>query len=182
MEEVEKFKVRIRGRRPLLMHSPQSMMEEDETKRGEKPDSNKEAWKALYRDLNGNICVPGYIIKASMREASKDFKVPGKGKKTFKDFVKAGILIDPEYIPLEGDNYVIDQRPVVIQRNRIIRARPRFEDWALEFTVEVVDPIIRESNVKEFLETAGRFQGICDNRPEFGLFTVEKFEKLEEEE
>jgi len=184
MKVVESYRVRIRGTRPLLMHSPASLLNDGKGKRSSaKPDPRTEAEKALYRDPNGKICVPAYVIKATIREAAKDYKVPGRGKKTFRDFVRAGILVEPEYIPLKtnGDPekaWKIDLRPVVVQKSRILRARPRFDEWELEFTVHIVDPIIRGENLREFLETAGRFYGICDFRPEFGLFEVVEFEKI----
>jgi len=186
MRPVESYRVRIRGIKPLLMHSPQAMMEEEGTKRkGERHDPKEEAKRGLYRDPQGKICVPAYVVKASIREASKDYKVPGKGSKTFKEYVKAGIIVEPEYIPLitpSGDpekDWEVDLKPVVIQGNRIIRARPRFDEWELEFTVHIIDPIIRGEDLKKFIEDAGRYKGICDFRPEYGLFEVVIFERIE---
>jgi len=187
MEVIESFRVRIRGVRPLLMHSPLSLMEgEGGRKRGVRPDPREDAEKALYRDpKTGRISVPAYAIKAAIRDASRDFKVPGKGRRKFTNYVKAGIIIEPEWIPLEtGDKdpeeaWEIDLRPVVVQKSRIIRARPRFDEWSLEFTVRIVDPIITPEYLKEFIIAAGKYHGLLDFRPEFGLFKLEKFEKEE---
>jgi len=188
MREVERYHVRIKGVRPLLMHSPRGLMEKETTRRGKQVDPQKEAEIGLYRSPEGKICVPARVIKACIREASKDYKVPGRGKKTFRDFVKAGIIVEPDYIPLiipDGrdpeEAWELDLQPAVVQRSRIIRARPRFDEWELEFTVNIVDPIIRGENLKAFLETAGRFHGICDGRPEYGLFQLVEFEKIEKE-
>lgn len=186
MRVVESYRVRIRGIRPLLMHSPQAMMEEEGTKRkGERHDPKEEATRLLYRDPNGKICVPAVNVKAAIRDAAKDYKVPSKGSKTFKEYVRAGIVVEPEYITLitpSGDpekDWVVDLRPVVVQGNRIIRARPRFDDWELEFTVKIIDPIIRGEDLKKFIEDAGKYKGLCDFRPEYGLFEVVKFERIE---
>jgi len=185
MRTIESYRVRIRGIRPLLMNSPHTLMEREGTKRkGERTDPKEEAKKAIYRDPQGRICVPAINIKAAIRDAAKDYKVPGKGSKTFKEYVKAGIIVEPEYIPLiipSGDpekDWKVDLRPVVIQGNRIMRARPRFDEWELEFTVHIIDPIIRGEDLKKFIEDAGRYKGLCDYRPEFGLFEVIKFERI----
>ena len=182
--KVEVYKVRIVGERPLLMHKiPENLGEKSRS--GEKVDPREEAEKYLYRDDEGKICVPALNVKASIREAAKDYKVPGKGRKTFKDYVKAGIIVEPEMIPLKTPNgdpekaWKVDIRPVVVQRSRIMRARPRFDQWELEFYVKILDPIITPEDLKKFIEDAGRFKGLCDFRPEFGLFSVAEFRKVD---
>jgi len=182
MREVEEFVVRIRGIRPLLMNNPEAI-ELESKRKGKKLDPKEEAEHRLYKDPNGIICVPARNIKACIRDAAKEYKVPGKGKKTFKDYIKAGIIIEPEFVPIITNGvdpekaWKIDKSFVVVQGSRILRARPRFDNWELEFTVKIIDPIIRPENLKEFLETAGKYVGLCDYRPEYGLFEVIKFEK-----
>jgi len=179
---IEQIRVRVEGLRPLLMHSPAAMEVKPERK-GVQIDPRKEAEAGLYRDENGRICVPAICVLAAMREAAKEYKVPGRGKKSFRDYVFSGLRITPEMIPLQVPNgqdpenaWKVDLRPVVVQKSRIMRARPKFDEWALEFEVEILDPIIRPANVKEFLEAAGKYIGLCDFRPLFGLFKVTKFE------
>lgn len=185
-QALETYRVKIRGIRPLLMNSPQSMLEEankQKKRAGEKPDPETEAKSKLYKNpKTGEIAVPSYVVKACITEASKDYKVPGRGKKTFKDFVRAGLVVEPEWIPLKHNGWEIDLRPVVVQRSRIIRARPRFDEWELEFNVHIVDPIITGDYLKEFLETAGKYRGLLDFRPEYGLFEVVEFERIKTEE
>jgi len=183
MEE-KRYKVRIEGVRPLLMH--RYVPEGEKPKRsGEKHDHKEDCLKALYRDKEGKIVVPSRCVKATIVNAAKEFKVPGKGNKTFKDYVKAGIIIEPMDIPLITPNgdpekaWEIDLQPVVVKKARITRARPRFDEWALEFDIIIVDPIITSENVKVFLENAGKYVGLLDGRPEYGLFKVTKFEKVE---
>jgi len=183
MEE-ERYRVRIEGTRPLLMNRYTG--EEGKTKRsGERFDPKERCLKALYRDKEGRIVVPARCVKATMVNAAKEFKVPGKRGKTYRDYVRAGIIIEPMDIPLITPNgdperaWEIDLQPVVIDRGRVMAARPRFDEWALEFDVIIVDPIITPENVKLFLENAGKYVGLLDYRPEYGLFKVTKFEKVE---
>jgi len=182
MPAIETYKVRIEGTRPLLMHRI-SDLDNGNSKRGKQHDPEKEAAAAVYRDAEGNIVVPMLNVLSALRKAAVDFRVAGKGKKTFKDYIYAGIRIEPMEIPLEyepnGDKpWAVDLRPVVVNRSRVMRARPRFDKWALEFMVQIVDPIISADSFGAILEAAGRYVGLCDFRPLFGLFQVTKFEPV----
>lgn len=177
-KEIEIYKIKIKGTRPLLMHSPDSMINDGKAKSrsGVPRDPKEECKKSLYKDSDGNICIPARVIKASLIKASTSYKVPGRGKKTFKDFVRSGIVLTPTNIPFTSE-WVVDIQTVVIQRSRIPRARPRFDNWEIEFSVEITDPIIRGSELKQFIVDAGKYCGICDYRPEYGLFELMSFEK-----
>ena len=187
MPAIETYKVRIEGTRPLLMHRI-SDLGNGNSKRGKQHDPEKEAAAAVYRDAEGNIVVPMLNVLSALRDAAVDFRVAGKGKKTHKNYIYAGIRIEPEEIPLEyepnGDKpWAVDIRPVVLnKKDRIPRARPRFDKWALEFVIQIVDPIINPDSLKAILEAAGRYVGLCDFRPLFGLFQVTKFEPVAEAE
>ncbi|RLE84396.1 MAG: hypothetical protein DRJ41_03200, partial [Thermoprotei archaeon] len=63
-------------------------------------------------------------------------------------------------------------------RSRVIRHRPRFDRWALEFNMINLDPsVLRMDTLRKMLEDAGKWCGLGDYRPEYGLFRVTKFEK-----
>jgi hypothetical protein len=177
----ETLKVKIKGTRPLLMHSTESLGKK--AARGQSaPDPKEEAKMALYRDKDGKIAVPSLNILSAMKAAAKDSKVPGKGKKSFSGYVFAGLHINPDYIPIETggkpeESWEVDVRPVAIQRARIMRARPKFNNWSLTFELEILDPIIRPSDVKDILANAGKYVGLCDFRPLFGLFEVVEFKE-----
>lgn len=179
---METYSVRLKGRRPLIQHNPAAIGKPRE-RGGNIPEPAEEAEAALYRSADGTIIMPSLHILAAMKKAAVDFKVPGKGRKTYMGYIYAGVEISPFEIPLlHGENghapeWVIDVRPAVIQRARIMRARPMFPSWAVEFQLELLDPIITPEAIKTILEDAGKFQSLSDHRPLFGLFTVEKFEK-----
>lgn len=179
----EKYKVYIEGVRPLLMNSCQSMIDErkETPSRGkEKKSPKEEAEKLLYRDGGGGIVVPSLAIMACLRKSATNFKVPGRGKKTYKDFIYAGIKVEPVDIPLiTEDGWKVDLRPVVINRARIVKARPKFDNWALSFQMEITDVVITPDVLKEMLSDAGRYNGLLDFRPLFGLFELKQFERME---
>lgn len=136
------------------------------------------AERKLYKDDKGNSCMLGEHIFQSMRKASVDFKF--EKKKSFKDVITSGIVVSPENIPIITDKpYEIDARPVVIQRARVLSWRPRFNNWKLKFTIQILDDEnISISTIKEILEKAGAAKGIGDYRPRFGRFMVTSFQEL----
>lgn len=182
---IEIYFVRIVGTRPLLMNAPTGLNEK--RRRSELPEPEEEAMRALYRD-GDIIVVPSVNIKAMIRDAGRNYRVPQR-KATYAAYIKAGIDIEPSpYVPLldpttnkpyrvSERKWSIDIRPVRVQNARILRARPRFDKWALEFKIINLDPgILQRDMVKRILIDAGNFYGLGDYRPEFGRFRVEKFE------
>jgi hypothetical protein len=186
MEEIEVYEVRIVGVRPLLMHRPR-LTDMRSRRRSEIPSPEQEAREALYTD-GDLIVVPSLNVKAMLRDAGRNYKIPQR-KATYAAYIRAGIDIDPSpYIPLLNPKtnqpytvskaeWKVDIRLVNVQGNRILRARPRFDDWALEFYIVNLDPgLLKMNMIRKILEDAGRFYGLGDFRPEFGRFKVEKFE------
>ncbi|MCL0053355.1 hypothetical protein M1M86_02600 [Dehalococcoidales bacterium] len=43
--------------------------------------------------------------------------------------------------------------------------------------VNIVDPLVAAQQLREIIESAGKYVGLGDFRPEFGLFTLVSFEK-----
>ena len=57
--------------------------------------------------------------------------------------------------------------PVVVNRSRIIRARPKFRTpWEVGITVDVDDDLIEQRHLEDWVDIAGRRIGIGDWRPE----------------
>ncbi len=141
-------------------------------------DPNVEAEKCLYKNLKGEIYQPAEHIYQSMVRAAVDFKF--EKKRTYKDVITSGIIVQPEEIPLVVDkHYEIDARGAVVQRARIIRWRPRFNEWKLNFSIDILDDEnISVPTLKEILERAGATKGIGDYRPRFGRFMVTAFKEV----
>ena len=172
---MEKAKVKIKGIAPLLMN--RFVMEKDESeakRRDMKFIPEEDAEKALYKNDKG-CYAPSTWIEASLRETAKEFK--GKGRGSLKATILASVFVDPSEIPLGKNTYdEIDQRPAVIQRNRIVKSRPRFNSWELEFTINFKEDRIKKDTLKQILVEAGLAKGIGDYRPKFGRFEVVQFE------
>lgn len=86
------------------------------------------------------------------------------------------MFVEPEEIPLGKKTYdEIDRRPAVIQRQRIVKSRPRFNSWEIEFTINFDEERVKKEVLKEILIEAGKSKGIGDYRPKFGRFEVVNF-------
>ena len=139
---------------------------------------NKEtdAEKAAHKDEEGYY-VPSIWIEATMLRASKEFKM--KGRKTCYEAFKGGVFVDEPKIRLSNKKYTVDYRPVVIQRARIMRARPLFEDWNLEFSITITDDRLAPETIIEALKYAGQYIGIGDFRPKYGRFALTDYKVIE---
>lgn len=168
-----KVDVSVEGVAPLLMNKF-TETKASESKRGKKvyvPE--EEAEKKTYRTEEGKLHLPNTHFKASMVKAATDFKMVGR--KSYKDYVKAGMFIPEQEIVLDQQEYEIFACPVVIQRARVMSWRPIFKKWSCSFTIDIIDDFINSTTLKEILETAGKYKGVGDFRPEYGRFKVTKF-------
>ena len=164
----------IMGVRPLLQNAMTDGDSNQAAKRGQVYDDKEEAEKRLITNGKGELCQPAIHLESSMIRAAVEFKF--KGQKTYKDLFKAAVFVEPLMVPHKDEGWVIDKQYVVIGKARILRCRPRFDSWALDFTVRILDDRVQPLIVQQVLETAGKYYGIGDYRPRFGLFEVTEFE------
>jgi hypothetical protein len=176
---MEKVSVRIEGVPQGMMQHRFPMEDNPETKVGKRKKvylDKEECEKSLYRDESGKIYQPSEHILGALINAGKNFTF--EKKRTYKDVVKSSVFINPAIIYHENETWVVDRRPVTIQRARIVRARPLFPKWALSFEIEYDNELISKAKMKELLDYAGQRVGIGDYRPLFGRFIVTKFEEI----
>ncbi|PKH45523.1 hypothetical protein KKB3_01056 [Dehalococcoides mccartyi] len=170
------------GTHHLLMHRfPMAGADDTSKKRTGVPDWRAEAELALYKDYHGQIYQPASHIEASLKEASKTLKIPGKRGATYSKLIGSAVSVSPDAITHLVQDYEIDSRPVVVQKARIVRYRPVFKDWELEFDINIGDDQIPIEVIKQALDHAGLYVGIGDFRPgrggKFGKFMVVRFEE-----
>lgn len=172
-----KIKVKVKGISPLIMHKfvPSNNSTSVRGKKVYIPEDEAEA--CAYRNEEGKLVLPTTHFKASMVKASSEFIA--KGKKTYKDFIKSGILMNETETILEPQKYEVYTCPAVVQRSRIARSRPLIKNWSCEFIIDIIDTTwLNQEVVKQILESAGKYKGVGDNRPEFGRFEVVEFNKI----
>ena len=173
--------VELTGETPLLMHNIAGADLGNKTRKSLKTyDHNEEAEKsAYYMKENGKktLCVPARCLYGCIRTASGYFKVKGR---SMKPVIAGSVRIEPENISLETNKYEVDIQSVVIQRSRILRARPKLKTWKLKFKLIYNEEYIGDPNIlKSILEEAGVKVGLLDFRPatggQYGIFSVTKF-------
>jgi len=168
--------VAVKGVRPLLMNDSFDSSDEESgpSKKGKVYNDVEECEKRLIKDKDGNICQKAIHFEAAMVKSATEFKF--QGHKTYKDLFKAGVFVEPLFIPHILTKWEIDKQSVVIGRARVPRARPRFDEWELEFQIRCMDDRVEFLVLKQVLENAGMYIGVGDYRPRYGLFDVIKFE------
>lgn len=185
------LKVTWKGLSPLIMHScqcvnPLNPISREIKKLNDKPRgykfteeeliqlSNLEWEAGAYWQDGLGLYIPGENVEATIRNGAKASK---KGK----DIEKFVNILDL-YIPFEyGENLTKeelisrfeyrDTRTMVIGRARIIRTRPRFDQWRITFNLSYNEEKIDVDTIVNAMEYAGLYVGLCDSRPKYGQFT-----------
>ncbi len=175
---IEKVSVQIKGISPLLMHAyPLNPIEAIDKKPIE-----EQAEYSAYRDPeDGLLFIPGVNIQRCLIAAAVYQK--GKNRASLQKVVAACVLIDPERCSLGVKDYEIDVRGVVVPatKGRILRYRPRLDNWSVEFDVTFDSDLLTESQMRRVIDDAGSRVGLLDFRPErkgpFGRFIVTEWKK-----
>ena len=177
----ETISFHIKGISPLLQNNPQSMGGSEDSGLQAKKEYNdqEETTKRLY-EIDGNYCHPAEaFIKAIIRA------VTGKkfGKAAAPGVIRSGVFVVDPYFPIltadykPSKDYAIDKRSVVVQKNRILRCRPRWDAWTMKVSFQINSRVIGIDQVKSGLALAGVTVGVGDYRPEksggYGRFLVE---------
>src|SRR5262245_3901746 len=172
----------------LLTHNPSSMGVEIGPGKGSRiPEPEVEAEAGVYRDEDGVCCLKGEAFRGSLLGAAPAWKA--KAKKTMKSLLSHIVVVE-ELVPLmrrDGSlikDYVIDRRRAIVQRQGIIRSRPRFDEWSCEFTFEYDPQLISDPKlIVDILQDGGNRIGVGDYRPSrngpFGRFVVREYAKQE---
>lgn len=181
--KLSKFKVT--GLFPVMTHNPAQMRRASEGATKKKiPSEEDEAKAGLYLDEKGNYCLPSGGFRSSLLNGLKNKKV---GKASAISVFQAAVFNVDELTvlvnPKTGEplkEYKIDTRRAIIQRQGILRSRPRFEKWGGILSLQIDEDITTPEQVEENLNIAGQVIGVGDFRIEkrgmFGKFKVELME------
>lgn len=180
---MKKVKIEITGISPLLMNSPKSMIE-DNVEKGMKQttkayDLKENAKKLAYTTSKGELYIPSQAIKACIIGAASYKKI---GKYAAKAIIAGGVFIPTDEVGLGTKKYELDIRTVVIQRARVVKARPMIKNWKVSFELMYNENLIGNSEIiKDLLIEAGQRIGLLDFRPQkmgsFGMFDVTGWEE-----
>ncbi len=192
---MQRFKVRIQGASPLLMHrfSEEAQAKAAQTIRSAAniKDSlpREEAEKCAYRLEDGRLYMPSIAVMRSFQGAASNYKQRGT-RKSLKYVAAGGFITVGDKMPLDGEvkDFEVFSCPVVIPatKGRVMRHRPKVEQWSITFEVDIDTTVLEASDCKRILEEAGTKVGIGDWRPEkcgpYGRFQVVSWEPLQREE
>lgn len=174
--------VEIEGTTPLLMnkYDVETELQRQKGKRITKVyDPKIEAKKAAYYSKDGStLIIPSINLYASLLNASSFHKI---NRRSAKSILAGSLRFEPEEISLNTKKYIIDTRPVVIQRARVLKSRARLDKWKAEFKIVYNDELIGDVSIIEtVLREAGMRIGLMDFRPQksgfYGTFKINKFE------
>lgn len=184
---MKNLKVVWKGISPLIMHNCQGVNPLNPISREMKKYTSKRnkteedlimisdlEWKSgAYWDDKIGLYIPSENVEATLRNGAKTFK---KGK----DFEKY-VSVTDLFIPLDyGENLSMeelikdyryrDTRIMVVQRARIVRTRPRFNNWQIVFGLTYDESKIDFDTIANCMEYSGNYIGLCDSRPRYGKF------------
>lgn len=123
------------------------------------------------------IYIPAEVIESTLIEGAKKQRLG-------KDF-RAGVLVDGDPVlkfpdmdlsvqDLWTSEKYTDIRKVRVQKNSVMRTRPIFANWEIEFGVNYSPDVI--PNAETLIDIAvntGKVVGLCEYRPRYGRFNVE---------
>lgn len=120
----------------------------------------------------GVPCIPDSYLEGALINGAKKFKLGPQAK--------AGIRINGNFPLNFGSNKTVaelfidhnyfDNRRVKVQQSAVMRTRPRFDDWAVDFELEYLSDVINEHQINQIVDIAGIVVGLGDYRPKYGTF------------
>lgn len=179
----EIIKVQIEGTTPLLFNRFRDIQIEGKSKKRTGALAESDIEDKLYL-IDEKVHVPAVYIKNCITEASKQFKIIGKGKSTYSKIVASTVDINPFMIEFKSNKYEVFRISAVnpMTKGRMMTERPKYNKWSVEFEIILNDPAVPISVIHEILEHAGKYVGIGDWRPEkkgmFGKFMISSFKEV----
>ena len=190
--------VRFVGTSPLCMHNGQlanpfnpyaqqiQALNKEKKRKGQDPlgvmrEMADVEWEGgLYYDPAVGPYLPEAMVRACIQEGAK----LTRGGRT----VTRSVLVRPTKIPLlyAGPRTVDllkplpafrDQRMVRVQTSGVLRTRPIFHEWSIEFDVHYNPEGIDAMDLAKYLLDAGQFEGLAEGRGKLGFGRFEAFVK-----
>jgi len=176
---------RIEGVAPLLVNrfteeSTESLRTGATGGRKNEQQRIDEALLKVYRDAEGQICVPAKNLKKCLLEGIARARLK-EGRASAVPNVQASVFFEKPDLVLnkEKPDFISEEmgrRPPKKGGACLIK-RPGFhEGWQLSFTLLVLDDRRDAELLHRGMEEAGLLVGIGDHRPEYGRFIVKEWQ------
>lgn len=125
--EPYRIEVTIEGSADMLMHrwNCEAVAEKAASAKGSKAKKSDNIESYVYRNDDGDICLPGEYLRGSVIAAAKFRQDPRSPRKSAMDLFKAAIVTLTPLASLGKKDWDYeDSRRVTIQRSGITRVRP----------------------------------------------------------
>ena len=186
--------VTLNGTQALIEHSPKCVnplhpialeMKKLTSKRKKTEDDlikiSDLEWEAgVYWDDNIGLVIPNECLLATIVNGAK-LRKNGSAIQRYVQVVDSLAPLDigevQNYDKLKKDPRFRDVRSVCVSRSRVIRTRPRFNTWRVEFDLTYDETKIDADVIITSREDAGRYVGLCEMRNMgYGRFAVNAVE------
>lgn len=136
-----------------------------------------EWYGGLYHEPDAGVYVPSWNVIRCLEQAGKITK---KGTAVIR-----AVSAVTDKLPLQYDGprdlaklYDLPEyrlrKMVGVKGGRVVRMRPIFRRWSLEFEAEFLDDVMNIGELERIAEQAGRSEGLCNARKlGYGRFRVE---------
>ena len=177
-------KITIKGTEPLIMHSAYGLnlrteLAQEKAAITVKKGSNRtdaddarlaiiECLQAFWLDDAGEITIPPEAFRKCLETAAR------KGREG--PAVREGLMVfrsafkyDRDKLgntPEEVANKAQFVTTAVVQRSRVLRVRPKFDEWSATFSVEYDEELVDRAKLERWIDIGGRRIGLGDWRPE----------------
>ncbi len=178
------YRIRIEGISPIIQHSASGLddlqpinqeIKAITSSRGSRTEAEDarlrqlETIASLWLDANEQPTIPAAAIRSNIEKAAR--------KRREGPQVREGLVVTSTAFEYDNERYgdTLEELqksaqftvPVVVQRNRIMRTRAKFDlPWACVFEIDADDELVSESLLTEWLDIGGRRIGLGDWRPE----------------
>ena len=183
--------VRVEGVGPMLQHNerlanpfdPITRQLKAITSKRKKTDEDLAACAALefegglYFDPDLGPYLPTYNLKRSFVEGARINKLGKHVERAFVPLVQDAPLqyTGPRTVEglyaAPGDRFV-DRRMAKVSTSKVLRVRPRFENWAVEFSAYIDGQVMTPEDLQRVATDAGLMVGVGDFRQRYGRYTV----------
>jgi len=184
-------KLEIEGIVPLMLCSPRlSNPLDPETKAHKKVSGKRKKtdedyeWLAqhewdmgLYLNKDQEVIIPDVMLEAVIVSGAKSFR-RGQTFKSSSWVTESARLKNPntgryyKFDAIRKDPNHYDMRPVKVGGSKIMRTRPIFNEWGIDFEVCFDENILDEGEVMEAIKIGGLLNAIGDYRPKFGRYKI----------
>ena len=185
---IKRVNVTLTGTRPLLQHNgqladplnPHTQALAALTKKRMKTIEDHEAISrtefegGLYFDPQVGPYVPGGQLSKVIHQGGKAFKLGPKVLSSVfvVDLVNPLIYDGPRDVQGLWDADFWLRAVAATQTNRIVRTRPIFQNWSVDFAVDIDTTELDLTQFESIMDRAGGYVGIGDWRPTYGRFTT----------